>query len=490
MTPKQSRNSAVLIFSLIASLPIPAVLLVSRFLPDSLIGILGLKGTALFSVTLPELYQSAVAYGIISFLLGLVFSYVAVATLTLRRRSIHRNSVSARIQYILISAIFPVLLSLPLRFVYFLPPVVAALDVLAALFSFRKAAVYLEEYAKSGHGLRIEPGDHELNRDEASRGARIWLGRAGLLKLTVSAFLFTFILVARAGTVSDLMYLVAAILILAGISCILSAWSTYRAQGFMISGGYSLSKSLRFNLNWYFRRAVYFTVLSVLVYGTIANGNASAFLYLFPLTLLLLEIVDSSILPGTLGKTHPIEVPSDLKDSGKFERVRLREITRSNFSHTNAFVELFSGRSIFFTSDLRESLDSGEFESLILHERYHQIGMHPAKRLGLAILYFGTISNAILLLTGLHGPSILFGDIMAVPLLIFSAGFPPFAFRIMRKQEISSDLYAARILGDPGTVISALRKLDDLNLNMSPKKTSWYSRHPSMKERLEALTTI
>ena len=74
-------------------------------------------------------------------------------------------------------------------------------------------------------------------------------------------------------------------------------------------------------------------------------------------------------------------------------------------------------------------------------------------------------------------------------------------FAFSRKREYAADAGSARLLGSPSSMIAALRRLGNLQPGVLPdslkamgiaegKRTSLWSTHPSLEDRIQALQNL
>jgi STE24 endopeptidase len=169
--------------------------------------------------------------------------------------------------------------------------------------------------------------------------------------------------------------------------------------------------------------------------------------------------------------------------------------------HSNAF---FTGlgrfRKIVLFDTLVAQLDPAGLESVLAHEIGHHKRGHVPKMIALAL---GGWLLAFYLVSALAGarwflPAFGFepGE-MAPALLIFSLlsgvvsfWLSPLFHWFSRRHEYEADAYAAGLVHGPGTLIGALRKLNEKNLaNLTPHPfySGFYYSHPTLLEREAAL---
>jgi STE24 endopeptidase len=169
--------------------------------------------------------------------------------------------------------------------------------------------------------------------------------------------------------------------------------------------------------------------------------------------------------------------------------------------HSNAFFTGFSRfRRIVLFDTLIQQLSEPELEAVLAHEIGHYKKRHIPKML---------VSSAASLLLAFYLIALLaaqpwflraFGfepGKLAPALLLFSLlsgivtfWFSPLFHLISRRFEYQADRYAAETMGEPRSLIGALRKLNEKNLsNLTPHPlySAFYYSHPTLLERERAL---
>lgn len=170
--------------------------------------------------------------------------------------------------------------------------------------------------------------------------------------------------------------------------------------------------------------------------------------------------------------------------------------------HANAF---FTGlgkfRKIVLFDTLIAQLGEEELEAVLAHEIGHYRLRHIPKMLAwsAALMLVGFAAIAWLVAEprffaafGFSAPSV------PVALLLFGLlsdtvtfWFSPLGHVLSRRFEYQADAYAARAVGQPRTLVQALRKLYEKNLsNLTPHPvySGFYYSHPTLLERETALT--
>lgn len=169
--------------------------------------------------------------------------------------------------------------------------------------------------------------------------------------------------------------------------------------------------------------------------------------------------------------------------------------------HSNAFFTGFGRfRRIVLYDTLISQLNESELEAVLAHEIGHYKKFHVAKTLcafagGLLVAFFllARCAQYPWFLQAFRLPA---GNVAAA-LLLFAllAGtltfwFSPLFNYLSRRFEFQADDYAAEIMGGPGSLLGALRKLEEKNL-ADPAPHPLYSRvyysHPTLAERERVL---
>jgi STE24 endopeptidase len=169
--------------------------------------------------------------------------------------------------------------------------------------------------------------------------------------------------------------------------------------------------------------------------------------------------------------------------------------------HSNAFFTGFGKfRKIVLFDTLINQLAEVELEAVLAHEIGHYKKRHIPKMLigsagGLLVAFFaiaqlakqewfyrafgfepGSIVPALLLFSLLSG--------------LVTFWFTPLFNLLSRKFEYEADAYAAKMMSEPGSLIGALRKLNEKNLsNLTPHPiySGFYYSHPTLLERERSL---
>ncbi|MGO8931161.1 MAG: M48 family metallopeptidase [Limisphaerales bacterium] len=170
--------------------------------------------------------------------------------------------------------------------------------------------------------------------------------------------------------------------------------------------------------------------------------------------------------------------------------------------HSNAFFTGFGGfRKIVLFDTLIQQLAEPELAAVLAHEIGHFKKKHIPKTLAASAL--GSLAGLYLVSLlaqqewfyrgfGFEPRSIvpallLFGLLSGVVTFWFS----PVAHWWSRRYEYQADAFAAQVMTEPGSLIGALRKLNEKNLsNLTPHPlySGFYYSHPTLLEREQALT--
>lgn len=206
------------------------------------------------------------------------------------------------------------------------------------------------------------------------------------------------------------------------------------------------------------------------------------FLAKFPLALRLGQratpVTDVTILSSFSGLAAKMGVP----------HVDLYSIDWRRFKVANAFQAGPRKYSVFVSNYLLDNMTSEELSAVMAHELAHARKRHVLK------------VTALVLCTGMIGSDFFvigatLNQTFFLPLIPIAAGFVVMfvsfrlILRLQRKFELEADEVAVRILEDGEPMVSALRKLMDLNLLPAEGKSG---THPSIGkriQRIEQLTT-
>jgi STE24 endopeptidase len=170
--------------------------------------------------------------------------------------------------------------------------------------------------------------------------------------------------------------------------------------------------------------------------------------------------------------------------------------------HSNAFFTgLGAFRKIVLFDTLIQQLSEPELEAVLAHEIGHYKKKHIPKMLaasaGASLLGFYCLAvlanqawfyRAFGFQPGNSAAAfLLFGLLAGVVTFWFS----PWAHLWSRRYEYQADRFAAQAMGEPSSLIGALRKLNEKNLsNLTPHPlySGFYYSHPTLLEREAALT--
>ena len=170
--------------------------------------------------------------------------------------------------------------------------------------------------------------------------------------------------------------------------------------------------------------------------------------------------------------------------------------------HSNAFFTGFGRfRKIVLFDTLIQHLTEPELEAVLAHEIGHFKKKHVPKLLAVSAVtsFVGFYLIAVLARQAWFYRAFGFEPGTLVPaLLLFGllAGtvtfwFSPLSHGWSRRYEYQADAFATDVMHEPGSLIGALRKLNEKNLS-NPTPHPWYSwfyySHPTLRERERALT--
>jgi STE24 endopeptidase len=172
--------------------------------------------------------------------------------------------------------------------------------------------------------------------------------------------------------------------------------------------------------------------------------------------------------------------------------------------HSNAFFTGFGGfRKIVLFDTLIEQLSEPELEAVLAHEIGHYKRKHIPKMLVVSaagsLAGFGVIAwlaqqnwfyRAFGFEPGNIAPALLLFSLLSG---VVTFWFSPVAHWWSRKHEYEADAFAANVMREPGSLIGALRKLNEKNLsNLTPHPlySGFYYSHPALLEREQALKRV
>jgi STE24 endopeptidase len=153
-------------------------------------------------------------------------------------------------------------------------------------------------------------------------------------------------------------------------------------------------------------------------------------------------------------------------------------------------------RRILLTDTLIAALSEEEVEAMVAHEFGHCAHHHIAKRLLLQFFIYSSVFWAIDFFIRINiflFPANSSGwiDLALIPGILFwwycwrATGNILFA-RLSRRHEKEADLYSWKLIGRAEPFITAMRKLEALNLVSFEKDKEWKYTHPATSSRLAA----
>lgn len=169
----------------------------------------------------------------------------------------------------------------------------------------------------------------------------------------------------------------------------------------------------------------------------------------------------------------------------------------SRTRQANAFVSgVGTARRILLTDTLLNALSQDEVEAIVAHELGHCALHHIAKRIAfqgvLLCGIFWAINFSVMNgLIWLGNEELAWNDLNLVPgiLFFYVVGFFYANFlmsALSRGQERAADLYSWKLTGRTAPFITAMRKLQDLNLIVFDQDSQWKHAHPATAERIVA----
>jgi STE24 endopeptidase len=169
--------------------------------------------------------------------------------------------------------------------------------------------------------------------------------------------------------------------------------------------------------------------------------------------------------------------------------------------HSNAFFTGFGRfRKIVLFDTLISQLAEPELEAVLAHEIGHYKRKHIPKMLaasaaGLLVMFFviaqlakwPAFYAAFGFQPGSIVPALLLFSLMSGAVTFWLS---PIANLVSRRFEYQADAYARAVMGEPSSLVGALRKLNEKNLsNLTPHRlySGFYYSHPTLLERERAL---
>jgi Zn-dependent protease with chaperone function len=141
---------------------------------------------------------------------------------------------------------------------------------------------------------------------------------------------------------------------------------------------------------------------------------------------------------------------------------------------------------VFISNYLLDNMSSEEVNAVMAHELAHAKKRHVLKLTALVLCISIVGSNFFIVADTLNQGSLL-------PLIAIVAGFAvmfvgfSLVLRLQRRFELEADEAAVKTLGDGRPMISALRKLMDLNLLPVEERSG---AHPSVAKRVERIERL
>ncbi len=223
--------------------------------------------------------------------------------------------------------------------------------------------------------------------------------------------------------------------------------------------------------------------------------------------LLMIVLYPKLILP-LFNKLEPLE-EGDLKtslmnlaDKAGFAARTIEVMDGSKRSgHSNAYFSGFGRfRRIVLYDTLMEQLEASELKAVLAHEIGHYKLGHFPKRIALSAIGLFVAFGCIAFLAeskwfyqgfGFETTSIAPAFLLVALLSgLITSWLTPLFSMLSRKHEYEADAFAKKALGEPHSLVGALRKLNEKNLsNLTPHPlfSAFYYSHPTLLEREEAL---
>lgn len=193
----------------------------------------------------------------------------------------------------------------------------------------------------------------------------------------------------------------------------------------------------------------------------------------------------------------------DLSDRAGFAAKTIEVMDGSKRSaHSNAFFTGFGRfRRIVLFDTLMEQLETNELKAVLAHEIGHYKRGHIPKMIAMSaagmLLAFGLIAWLAESPWFYEGFGFAGVSSIAPAFLLFSilsglvtSWLTPLFSILSRKHEYEADAFARDVMGEPDSLLGALRKLNEKNLsNLTPHPlySAFYYSHPTLLERESAL---
>lgn len=165
----------------------------------------------------------------------------------------------------------------------------------------------------------------------------------------------------------------------------------------------------------------------------------------------------------------------------------IRVVDWSRIRIANAFQTGVKDFHIFISNFLYDNLTPGENIAVIAHEIGHASRKHVKKILIMTETFLIAFTN-FLLVVSLTPMDPAFRLLLLVASFVFMYTFLyQYLPRLRKRYEMEADLTSAR-LTDPDDLISALKKISELNLTPGDDSKFRNLSHPGLKERIEYLS--
>jgi len=187
-----------------------------------------------------------------------------------------------------------------------------------------------------------------------------------------------------------------------------------------------------------------------------------------------------------------IETAKTVLEKFSTSRIDIYLTKSDSFRGPPALTVSISRPSLWFSDRVVRELSPSEVGEIIGHELAHLVKRHRIKILLIGLLYTLTGLNLIVFTTS---------RILPLPDLFLIAGlvltFASYALvvpYVRREFEFDADKIAARVLGNPNQLVSALLRVDGMLNRPSHLGTrgwrKWTASHPPMSERVSRLRQL
>ena len=187
-----------------------------------------------------------------------------------------------------------------------------------------------------------------------------------------------------------------------------------------------------------------------------------------------------------------IETVKTVLEKFRISRIDIYLTKSDSFRGPPALTVGISRPSLWFSDRVVRELSPSEVGEIIGHELAHLVKRHRIKILLIGLLYTLTGLNLIVFTTSRIWP---LPDLFLIAgLVLIFASYALVVPYVRREFEFDADKIAARVLGNPDQLVSALLRVDGMLNRPSPLGTrgwrKWMASHPPMPERVSRLRQL